>query len=283
MEIISIRKSPIIIPFLADWHTMSTTGLSLPQFMLDDRNVIAQNLDQSFLFNTVYKGLLDETIKLKKILKADILTICTGDLIDNQWSYSGETLSRNQSSMIKHATELIRPFADMSKMMVFLRGTNNYCRAKNEIDELLALNMMNLYPDHVYKLPYANNISNCQFEEYINGVLVNVMHKGRVGLKPWTKINPLISLAQQIIIERTERKAVIPRLVVRANAHVGVDTFEYFRQIRVIQLPCMQLAMPGKERFSYSGEQIIPGFTIIVIMPDSTFHVVTRQFDSQLK
>lgn len=216
------------ILIVSDLHINSTVALCYPELKLDDGGIYTPSQSQKWLYSGWYNML--ESAKDKKPI-----TIINGDALDLNKHSSHQLISKNKSSILKHALLLLQPLKEISERIFIVRGTSAHTGESSEIEETLAMLLgAETNPDN-------GNSTFWSLLLEVEDVLFDIAHHGRIGVKPWTRQNSLNALATEIMVNRVINKARIPDLAIRSHYHTYADTNNNF-PVRVIQTPGWQLS-----------------------------------------
>lgn len=217
------------ILIISDLHINSTVALCYPELKLDDGGVYSPSQSQKWLYSGWHSMM--EDVKTRE----NLITILNGDVIDANKHSAHQLISKNKSSILKHAALLLKPLADISSKLFMVRGTSAHTGESSELEETLAL-LLNAEVN-----PDSGNSTFWNLLVEIDGVLLDIAHHGKIGTKPWTRQNSLNALATEIIVNRVISGAAIPQLAIRSHYHTYSDTNNNF-PVRVIQTPAWQLS-----------------------------------------
>lgn len=253
----------------SDHHTNSTLGLCPPEVALDDGGMYTPSAAQSKLWDCwlEYMAAVREAIK-----PGDRLHILlNGDLVDGDHHNTSQIISRNQSTQIRIAEDVLAPLLALRPKSVFIvRGTEAHVGGSAAFEEILA--------DRIGAVrdPSTGACSWWHFQAETNGVLLDFAHHGRLGGRPWTKVSGPATLAAQIVMASAKHGTPIPTLAVRSHYHQWADSFDNFA-CRVIQLAGWQLSTAFVHRIAAGALPEIGG--IIVACEEGKAEVQKVRFD----
>ena len=166
--------------------------------------------------------------------------IVNGDLVDGDHHGTVEIVSRHPNTQMDIAKACFqRVLALNPSSVAVVRGTEVHVGKSGSAEEsfgkwLVAQGIT------VPKEQGTGNASHWHYQGIYGGVLVDAAHHGRIGSRPWTKVNATMGLAAQIVMEHAVRKERAPDLAIRSHYHQWVDTYDAF-PTRVVQTPAWQL------------------------------------------
>lgn len=197
-----------------------------------------------------------------------VVGISNGDLVEGDTKFrSKQIITRNIAQVVRASVETIMPMVDVVDHMFVLRGTEAHTGGSGELEELVAEDLTNVVPsgeiciDSKGREKYTRYSWWDMYYEF-DGVIMDVSHHGKLGLLPWTRVNALHRLAEELILAYVKSGKKLPHLAFRAHRHKKADTFDN-HPIRVIALPCWQLATAYVHRLG-SPEPADVGGTIVV-------------------
>jgi len=222
-----------VVAVLADLHAGSTTAVCPPEIGLDDGGVYQASAAQKELYR-LFLDYVDRVSKVRKSLKAKLVVILLGDLIDNNHHESVQVVTGNiyvQGTIFTALYEQIRTLSPDEVYVV--RGTRAHAGPSGSDEETLARSIGAVQDG-------SGNYSAWHLYKVIEGVRLDACHHGKMGGLPWSRFNSLNSKAAQLVQLYAERGWRLPHLAIRADRHKKGDTYDNY-PIRVIQCPAWQL------------------------------------------
>lgn len=249
-----------------------------PEIALDDGGQYQASKAQRWLWQcwNEYWERVQETQKREG---AELLQVFNGDLVDGRSHNSVQILSENPNAQAAVFTECIRvPLALQPKAMWVVRGTEAHVGKSAASEERIA-DGFRRDKRPIVSDPDTGTASHWHARMDINGVRLSFAHHGRIGSRPWTKINVTANLAAEIFYEHAARGEPHPHLAIRSHFHRHVDTYTA-HPVRVIQMPAWQLATSFVHRIAPESLADIGG-VVILIREDGTYTVDPILFKPQ--
>jgi hypothetical protein len=104
----------------------------------------------------------------------------------------------------------------------------------------------------------------------VHGTRLDFAHHGRIGARPWTKGNGVLTLAVEIGYQHFRRGEPHPHLAIRSHFHQHFDTHDA-HPVRVVQMPAWQLHTAFGHRIAPDNLADIGG--LIVVIRDGRYTV----------
>jgi hypothetical protein len=230
----------VVIAITSDQHARSTVGLCSPKGVaLDDGGRYKPSRAQEWLWQAWVDG-WDRVGECAHKHNAPIWWINNGDLVDGDHHNTYQIVSRNSIQ----EREIVRDILDIPLLLqpehiFFVRGTETHVGQGACSEESIARALSDDWPVAWAHDPHTASWWYLPLE--CEGVLLDILHHGRTGLRPWTQYNASALLAAQIVMERVSNRERIPDLAIRSHYHRYSDSYEAQR-CRVIQTPAFQLA-----------------------------------------
>lgn len=230
----------LVLAAMSDMHCGSTVALH-PAWPtpLDDGGEYSPSSAQEWMWDhwISYAEKIADTAD-----GAPVHLILNGDLVDGDHHGTAQIVSRHPNTQLDILKEAMRRMLDITNptSVVVVRGTEVHVGKSGSAEESFA---RWLVAQGISVPPAAGtgNLSHWHFRGEYEGVLVDAAHHGRIGQRPWTKINATLSLAAQITMEHAMTGERVPDLAIRSHYHQWADTNDAY-PTRVIQTPAWQLA-----------------------------------------
>jgi hypothetical protein len=110
----------------------------------------------------------------------------------------------------------------------------------------------------------------------VNGLLLDVAHHGRTGMREHTRANAANLYAHDILLSHVKSGDPVPGLCIRGHFHKWMDSHDA-APVRVIGLPCWQLKTAFAHRIAADSMADIGGL-IVVVDEDGTYEVEKVKF-----
>ena len=226
-------EPPIIVAIISDLHAGSTVGLCPPRFTLDDGGDYVSSAAQRWLWRN-WNHFWAKVKVTAEEHDALIVSICNGDLVDGNHFRTTQTVTPNETGMMRLASKVLEPIIKLSDEIYIVRGTAVHTGSSGRLEEKIADDITTVVRDE-------KRASWWYLPLNINGTIFDIAHHGRLGRLPWTTPNAVNSLAGQIIIHYAETGHKPPDVVIRSHLHRYADTGGNFDSIRVVATPAWQL------------------------------------------
>lgn len=263
-----------VLGIVSDLHCGSTVGLHPDtETELDDGGAYLPSKAQRWIWDN-WLTFLREAGATADESPLDILV--NGDLVDGAHHGTTQIVSNHpnvQMDILRRSFEPVLALHPDS--LTIIRGTEVHVGPNGSAEESFAASLARQGLNVTREVETGNH-SHWHFRGDVGGVLVDATHHGRVGGRPWTKVNGTMSLAAEITMEHAMRKERIPDLAIRSHFHQWVDTGDAF-PVRVLQTPAWQLGTAYvKRRHAESLADI--GGAIVVIEDGQITEVRKRLF-----
>jgi hypothetical protein len=232
----------VVLTVTSDTHCGSTIGLMSPKpITYDDGGEYHPSPGQRWLWERWMAG-WDAAGECAVRNNAEHFWLLNGDLTDGPLHHGTH---QSISALHTQEREVVRdvldyPLLNHALRKIFLiRGTESHVGKGACSEEGIAKALSDDWPVE----PCAENgtMSWWHLMADIEGVLIDALHHGRTGYRPWTFANAVNLLAAQIVMERVNNNERIPDLALRAHFHRYNDSYGAQRT-RVIQGPAFQLS-----------------------------------------
>lgn len=258
---------------VSDLHCGSTVGLCPPEGIdLDDGGMYLPSEAQVWLWERWMQMIRDA---LRHLGEGDRLhVIVNGDLVDGDHHGTLQLVSRSISDQLEIAKRCFEPLLALGlDSIAVVRGTETHVGKSGSAEESFARWLV-AQGAKVIADPDTGNFSHWHYRAKYGGVLIDAAHHGRVGGRPWTKLNGTASLAAEIVMEYAKRGETPPAIAVRSHYHQFVDTGENF-PTRVIQTPAFQLATAFVHKVAAESLADVGGVLVVIEDGRADLHRLT--------
>jgi len=206
-----------LIAVVNDLHCGSTVALCPPEIELDDGGVFSASRPQRWL----WQCWLDYWAEVRRARRPDdrLMIIYNGDLVDGDHHGTSQIVSRNpeaQAAVLREAMAI--PLAlDADKIFV-VRGTEAHVGKSGAAEEGLARRWRSDGLPVVGD-PDTGTASWWHLRLDVDGLLIDVTHHGRTGMREHTRANAANLYAHDILLSYAKRRERFPDLCLRAHHH----------------------------------------------------------------
>ena len=266
--------SRLVLAVVSDLHCGSTVGLHpAAPTELDNGALYVPSIAQDWLAEnwSRFWG------RVEQVAGVDPLhVIVNGDLVDGDHHGTTEIVSRHPNAQMDIAKACFAPVLDLKPNTVaVIRGTEVHVGKSGSAEESFAkwLVAQGVTVPHC---PETGNASHWHYRGLYDGVLIDAAHHGRIGARPWTKVNATMGLAAQIVMEHAMKQERAPDLAIRSHYHQWVDTYDAY-PTRVIQTLAWQLKTAYVHRVAAESLAEVGG-AIVTIEDGKIAHVEKVMF-----
>lgn len=241
--------STTVFAIVSDVHAGSTVALCPPRIELDDGGEYSASRAQLWLYQN-WLTFWQQVKRVRDREKATLYQVFNGDLVDGDHHGTTQILSGNSAVQAHVVSECMKVPLDLEPdKLWFIRGTEAHVGKSATSEEKIADGLRrDTFIDshgHRSKRPIVRDkdtgtSSHWHAKMEVQGVRLDFAHHGRIGMRPWTKINITANLAAEIFYEHCAREEPYPHIAVRSHFHTYVDT-GMAHPVRVIQTPAWQL------------------------------------------
>lgn len=228
----------LTVAIVSDLHCGSTVGLHPEEpTTLDNGALYVPSLAQQWLAQG-WRIFWDKVGA--KSWNTPLHVIVNGDLVDGDHHGTTEIVSRHPNAQMDIAKACFAPVLALNpESVAVVRGTEVHVGKSGSAEESFAkwLVAQGITVPHC---PETGNASHWHYRGRYGGVLIDAAHHGRIGARPWTKVNATMGLAAQIVMEHAMKQERAPDLAIRSHYHQWVDTYDAY-PTRVIQTLAWQL------------------------------------------
>lgn len=269
-------KRPVVFAIVSDVHCGSTLAPAPPEGVrLDDGGRYSPSKVQLWLWDR-WESYWGEVGEIQTRLKADLQVGLNGDLFDGPTHHRTTQVISSHPEPQQYLAQRVFgvPQALKPSKVYIVRGTEVHVGPSGATEEA-----------------FANQIGAEQNEETgrwswwhlrlaIHGVRFDLQHHGRMGQRPWTKLNVVSNLAAQIFYEHAARGELHPHLAIRSHYHTHADTHDA-HPTRVIATPAWQLKTAYAHRVVPEALSDVGG-VIVTVYPDGQYEVKTKLYRAAL-
>lgn len=261
--------SATVIAVTSDQHCGSTVALCPPSIGLDDGGSYTPSKAQRWLWQN-WLTFWERVEQVRDKEKAKLFQVFNGDMTDGNHHGTTQILSGNSSVQAHVVNECMKIPLDLApdKMWV-IRGTEAHVGKSAEGEEKIA-DGLRKNKNPIVKDSDTGRSSHWHAKMEIEGVRLDFAHHGRVGSRPWTKINVTANLAAEIFYEHAARDRPYPHLAIRSHHHRFIDTGSA-HPVRVVQTPAWQLHTAFIHRIAPESLADVGG--LIIVIKDGRYEV----------
>jgi hypothetical protein len=219
--------SGTLLVVLSDSHCGSSTAVSPLKYTVHNRSTYeTQVMEANRLQKWLYRNWMDFWDYVKdKSKKKRVIVAHLGDVID--FNHHGSTqLVQEVGDQVKMALELLEPYRDIADKFIGILGTAAHAGTDHAVESDL---YRQLGADYIEQQMTIN----------LDGILVDLAHHGRAGIRPWT--SSAANLASEIMLDYAQTGLPLPNYIFRGHLHVMDDSGSKFENTRLIQCPSWQL------------------------------------------
>lgn len=269
------RGRPVVIAVSGDHHAASTLAVCPPAVPRDDGGEYRASRIQQWLWEC-WMDYVRQVEEAREREDARLYVVLNGDLMEGVHHRSTQLVSANDADQLACARAVFKPLMALKPDAVFVvRGTEAHAGASGSREEALA-RMWAGDGLPVQRDPATGMYSRWRLRMDVDGVLLDVRHHGRAGMRPWTRGSNIALLAQHIWAEHAERGRRPPDLAIRGHRHIYADSGSANRMTRVIQLPAWQVMTAHAHKVAAESIADIGG--AIVTVRGGTYEVRTALY-----
>ncbi len=229
-----------VIAVTSDQHCGSTVALCPERIKLDDGGEYAASKPQRWLW-ACWVDFWSRVEATRRKHHAKLVQVYNGDLTEGDHHKTTQILSGNPTAQAAVVNACLAvPLALKPDALFFIRGTEAHVGPSAAFEERIALGLSK-DKRPVVKEAETGNGSHWHATMDVQGVRLDFAHHGRMGQRPWTRINVVANLAAEIFYDHARAERPHPHLAVRSHLHQFADTHEA-HPTRLIQTPAWQLA-----------------------------------------
>jgi len=226
------RSDAAHVLVVSDTHINSTVALASPTAYLDDGGKHEFSDDQRELWRA-WQDVIERASRAKRRDRSFYL-ILNGDLVEDNYHPTTQTISRNQADILNHAAAVLEPLYKIADRVFVIRGTEAHVGLSGVYDELVAKDIDNAVPSSKAKSWWHLRAS-------FGGALFDIAHHTSAGQLPWTEKNAANKLASVTRMRYGEMHEEEPQVVLRSHVHKFSDSGQNFLPLRAVVTPCWSL------------------------------------------
>lgn len=212
---------------------------------------------------------------LRKRHKASLYAVFNGDAFDGDHHNTSQIITRHPEPAAYIADRVFGVPRDLKPDRTFIvRGTETHTGPSGASEEAFARSI------RAEKDPETERWSWWRLRLEVHGVRFDFAHHGRVGTRPWTRVNAVAALAAEVFYEHTANGYPYPHLAVRSHRHVYGDSFTA-HPTRVIQTPAWQLKTSFAHKVATESLADIGGI-VVLVQPDGEYEVIRKLYKPEL-
>lgn len=258
---------PVVVALVSDVHCGSTIAPAPPEGVrLDDGGKYLPSRVQLWLWQC-WESYWAEVGRRVKAANADLWCVFNGDLFDGPAHHkTTQTVSNHPEPQQYLAGRVFGVPKALKPVKVYIvRGTEVHVGPSGATEESFAQQIGAEMNEETGRWSWWH----LRFQ--VHGVRFDCQHHGRMGQRPWTKLNVVSNLAAQIFYEHAARGLPHPHLAIRSHYHTHADTHDA-HPTRVIALPAWQLKTAYAHRVVPESLADIGG-VIATVTPDGRYEI----------
>jgi hypothetical protein len=264
-----------VIAVVNDIHAGSTVAVCPPSIKLDDGGEYTPSKAQQWLWQS-YNAFWVRVAEVHSLYNApDLYQIFNGDLVEGQHHHTTQILSGNpnaQAAVVNACMAL--PLDLKPDKMFFVRGTEAHVGSSASAEERIA-DGLRRDKRPVIGDPETGTASWWHLRMEVEGVLIDVAHHGRTGMREHTRAGAASLHAHDIFLSHVKNKERAPDLCLRAHYHRFNDSHDAC-PTRVITNGAWQLKTSFVHKIAADSMADIGG--LIVVVKDGQYEVEKVRF-----
>ena len=258
------RSRPALLALVADLHVNSTEGL-MPDLsvVLDDGGMYYANKTQRFLLDA-WRSYWQTIDRLQKQHQAELYIVVNGDIIDGDHHDTRQIITRNQTTMMRWAVDLLEPIAQKAGDNFFVtRGTESHSGKSAAWDEKVAGDLgARPNPEMIIDGKVAA-WAWWHIKMEIRGIKFDIKHHTTRSKTPRSKGGSAGRLAADVQANYMDDGEWPPDFVIRSHVHVRERNDDHATKAYI--LPCWQGPTAyGHMLTKASGKTSIGGAYVVV-------------------
>jgi hypothetical protein len=264
----------VVIPVVNDIHAGSSVAVCPPEVVLDDGGRYTASKPQSWLWQS-FNAFWDRVAEVVEREQAEQYQIFNGDLVEGQHHGTTQILSGNPNAQaaVVNACMAI-PLAQKPDKMFFIRGTEAHVGSSASAEERIA-DGLRRDKRPVIGDPETGTASWWHLRMEVEGVLIDVAHHGRTGMREHTRRSAAALHAYDILLSHINTGDRPPDLCLRAHHHRFNDSYDAAKT-RVVTNGAWQLKTSFVHKIAADSMADIGG--LIVVVKDGRYDVEKVQF-----
>lgn len=271
-----LAARPVVVAITSDIHCGSTIAPCPPEGVrLDDGGKYLPSKPQSWLWEC-WEDYWARVGRMRDQHKADLQCVFNGDLFDGPAHHgTSQCISSHPEPQMYLAGRVYGvPKALKPSKSYIVRGTEAHVGPNGATEEAFAQMIRAVSNEETGRHSWWH------LRMAVHGVIFDCQHHGRMGQRPWTKLNIVSNLAAQIFYEHAAKRIPHPHLAIRSHFHTHQDTHDA-HPVRVIATPAWQLKTAYANRVVPESLADIGG-VIVVVHPDGQYEVTTALYRVEL-
>lgn len=257
-----------------DVHAGSSVAVCPPEITLDDGGRYGASKPQQWLWQS-WNQFWERAAEVARAYGGQYYQVFNGDLVEGAHHGTTQILSGNPNAQaaVLNACMAI-PKAQSPDKMFFIRGTEAHvgssASAEERIADGLRRDKMPVIGD-----PETGTASWWHLRMDVEGVLVDVAHHGRTGMREHTRASAAVLHAHDILLSHIKTGDRAPDLCLRAHYHRFNDSYDA-APVRVITNGAWQLKTSFVHKVAADSMADIGG--LIIVLDDGKYTVEKVQF-----
>lgn len=269
-------KTPrrVILAATSDLHANSKTALAPPTFVLDDQDTFKASPIQRFTWNW-WQSYWDFVERLHMETRWPVYFLINGETGDDLSHASSQIITKNMSDILRMVEVVIQRGVNLAEKVVITRGTQAHSGLNSHIDEMVARDLHNIYPDE-----RRGTASWWQFSGKIGGVRTYAQHHAPKSYsEDYLAISAAVRNANEMLRRFSKQGRDPAQVCLFGHTHKPFDSGDYYSMIRTINTPSWQLTNAFGHKLS--GKPLDIGGS--VIMCDDGKFTVHHHWTNHLK
>lgn len=263
---------PVVLAITSDHHCGSTVGLCPREGVEldDDGNMYLPSKAQLWLADC-WDDYWETADRLRRELDAELWAELNGDLCEGDHHRTPQIVSRNPDVQGRIMDAVFGvPLALKPEQLFVVRGTETHTGPSGATEEAFA--RRNKATRHGRGRPF----SHWHLRLEVHGKRLDFQHHGRIGQRPWTKLNIVSNMAAQIFYEHAAKGFPHPHLAVRSHFHQHADTHDA-HPTRAVQTPAWQVKTAHAHKVVAENLSDVGGI-IVVIRPSGQLDIINKLY-----
>lgn len=255
--------STVVIAATSDQHAGSAVSVCPPEINLDDGGTYKASKPQRWLWQGWNDYWAERVARVRDREKAKLYQVFNGDMVEGNHHGTTQILSGNSAVQSLVVSELMKvPLSLGPDKMWFIRGTEAHVGKSGNSEEKIA-DGLRRDKRPIVRDTITQTSSHWHAKMEVQDVRLDFAHHGRMGQRPWTRINVVANLAAEIFYEHCAREEPHPHIAVRSHLHRYADTAGA-HPVRLIQTPAWQLHTAYTHKIVTESMADIGGIIIVI-------------------
>lgn len=252
----------VVLASVGDVHAGGATAICPAKISLDDGGEYVASKPQQWLFQC-WRDYWERVAVVVREERAKLYQIFDGDLVEGSHHGSTQVLSGNPNAQAAVLNECMAvPLALKPDRMFFVRGTEAHVGQSASAEERIA-DGLRRDKRPVVGDPDTKTASWWHLRLEVNGVLLDVAHHGRTGLREHTRGSAAVLHAHDILLSHVKNGERAPDLCIRGHHHKFNDSHDA-APVRVITAGAWQLKTSYVHKVAADSMSDIGGFIVVV-------------------